>query len=217
MPPTQRIPLRTLSEHGWNGPQSYQSGNSAAAPSIGKPSGSGSPISSQINSFLVASDVAEPTFQVAGTVAGQTGNVAVTSAFPNIPVTQNSSTAIQYANSPSNQTFNFTAPVNTLLEYYGTCCLGGPPINAATGAPVILIVTPYLNCYATDTSGIQYNFTLEGATEGKSRLPNGVAFKSFNYTVGIMYYSPAAIGAIITISVKIFGFLLLTYPSANPS
>lgn len=209
--PTQRIPLRVLSEHGWNGPKQYDSGNHASAPSIGKPSG-GSPVSSQIDSFLVASDaltISPASFSVNGFIT-----LTADTQFANIPITQNSTTGVQPLVQKTNQGFQFTVPTGTLAEYYVWCCMETPAVSAS-GTPINAIVSPSVQGYIVDSNGIKHQSTQSGVTTGDTRIAPGTIITQFRAKITITVFTTGSLSGFF--GVKVFGQLFLTYPSANPS
>lgn len=223
--PVQRVPLRTLSEHTWNGAKNYQSGNTGAAPSLGRPS-IGSPISAAIASTAIAQDEFTVSVNLGGTAVGGAAIPASTASFPNIPILQNTMDSPTPFLSATNQSFPFTAPVGTLIRYLVWAVLDCPPSDANTGNIASVVANVWAQGYAVDTSGKIYNDFYSDSTigstskitTGKSKYPAGVPFKSFNFKTGLNYYVYTAQPTIdLVFSWSVYGALFIDYPSANPS
>ena len=215
--PKQRIPLRILSEFGGK-PFLPLTGNTASAPSIGRPGG-GALTSGQIKSFTVGHDCVKISSIQTLSLAAGTGFVvpSVTGTFPNIPVTQDNSISSDSSVQMTNQNYSFTAPQETILEYYIMCHLNIIPTSIG-GVVAPVVVAPWVNGFAKDLQGTKYNVRVNSVDVGVDRLPSNVVFNSFNYTTGanIMAFAAVTSGQ-YTVSWDIHAYLFLTYPSGNPS
>ena len=213
----QRIPLRVLSEFGGSR-FTPLTANTASAPSIGRP-GQGSLTSGQIKSFTVGHDCVKISSIQTLNLAAGAGFVipSVTGTFPNIPVTQDNSVSTDSGIQVTNQNYSFSAPQETIFEYYVMCHLNIIPTTAGgVAAPVIM--TPWVNAFAKDVQGTKYNIRVNGIAAGVDRLPPNVVFNSFNYTTGANIMAFAAVpSAPYAVSWDIKAYLFITYPSGNPS